>query len=795
MNKQKYLLFILGVFLITGISFTVWFTSEINIYGGMTINLVARNEIPGESAFISAHTPTGREVIIPVEKNKASVIGFYKDASIIVSCGYDIEKITIEYHGSPINYTMNTQCKDGSKMFFIPSEVVGNTGFFKKFAALFQWLLSVRSIQEILIAVVFLVLVFGVWVLYRKIKKRAGQEPRNKKGNIINKCVVVLTGFVFWLLVLLLVCGIGLRIFGLFYSSKQAGGRDAGHNNTFTVLCLGDSFTYGIGAHSDKSYPKQLEGIISTNEKIPVRVINAGICAGNTTQMLEQIQILLEKDHPDAVVMLFGMANSWNYYGFSKKSTFLNNLRIYKLIVRIVQNLHYKRQGLDTQERVNEFAGRRLAAAWHSVIKNEKFDIRYNLGSYYLADRNWMAALSEFSCASMIQPINDSVRNALWTCLDKLDAIYYFNHEQKKLIQQTLVPETVQLIDSLISKYPHSGDLKIIRYRYYLVKGDTVTAQQEIFSGCKKYPRQDVFYWDLIRTLLPGQRLVFFKKNNYSLPEQEGFMKAKGFLFLMENKVADAQQCFEQALRFNKDEPLSEAGIDICNMINTSKNNVHPPLKTKNKMLGSLLPEIANKIYNTVYPHAAPALTYKEKLFFDMILSQVDAHNADKDSLFAVSATSAIFQYMEIKEWFHDDFFLIHKNKRTMNLGEQEVFGWIESDINTIVDICLKQDYPVICMNYPLIPPPSSEEISYWAAGAGEIWRQVAQKKSLPFINQDSLFTMYGPEKSELFEPAFTGSEHCNEKGYRLMAYNIYICMKQQGYFSKNNLKKGGNPR
>ena len=120
-----------------------------------------------------------------------------------------------------------------------------------------------------------------------------------------------------------------------------------------------------------------------------------------------------------------------------------------------------------------------------------------------------------------------------------------------------------------------------------------------------------------------------------------------------------------------------------------------------------------------------------------------------------------------------------------MSLDDKDIFRWIEKDISTITDICTKQGYPVICMNYPLIPPPCSDEISFWAAGVGDVWKTTARKKNLIFINQDSLFTVNFPDKSALFEPAFTGSEHCNEKGYGYMASNIYECLKKNGYFEK----------
>lgn len=785
MNKKRYLLLIGCVILITGVSFTVWFTSKINIYGGLTIHITEKSSIPGDTAFISAHTPTGREVVIPFEKNEATIIGFYKDISLIKSCVPDIEKISIDHHGYQKIYTLDNQCLDGRKIFIIPSEVIGNTGFFKKLSALFNWFLSVRIIQEILMVVVFLVLVFVTWQLFKIIKKKAKNRQNDEKRSLFNRVIVVLSGFAFWLLIIAVVLEISLRVFGLLYSSKQAVVRDEGRDSTFTVLCLGDSFTYGVGAHSDKSYPKQLEALISTKEKIPVRVINAGICAGNTTQMLGNTQELLEQYHPDVVIMLFGMANSWNYYGFSKTDDFLYRIRTYKLFKRLIQNFHYKKYGLEIQERVNNFTNQRLAEAWHSVIKNDKFAIRYNMGRYYLAAREWKAAINEFSYASELQQSNDSVRNGLWTCLDRLDAVYYFNSGQKKLVQNTLVPETMYLLDSLISKHRQSIDLRIVKYRYLLTKGDTSTTQNYIIDYCKKHDAPDVFFYDLFLTVQPNQRIAFFKQNSDLFQNKAGFLAILGFALLKENNLEEARQYIDSAFRIDPKNPLYQAGTDICSIIFSKKNDINPQITTSNKLLRSLICAIAEKVYDVNYSEPDSALTNKERMFYNMFLSRLGEIHTNKDSLFASYVSLAIFKHLEFSEEIHDDFFLGHRKKRTMTLNDREVFDWIERDINTITDICSKQGYKVVCMNYPITPPPNSDEISFWAAHVGDIWEKTAKTKAVPFIDQDSIFSLYGDNKGTLFEPAFTGSEHCNEKGYELMALNVYFCIKQNGFFGK----------
>jgi hypothetical protein len=79
-----------------------------------------------------------------------------------------------------------------------------------------------------------------------------------------------------------------------------------------------------------------------------------------------------------------------------------------------------------------------------------------------------------------------------------------------------------------------------------------------------------------------------------------------------------------------------------------------------------------------------------------------------------------------------------------------------------------------------VIIPKSSEEISFWADSVGKIWKKTALKYNLLFIDNDSIFKSKGSLQKEYFEPYEKGSEHCNDKGYGLIAENIYNLFKKK---------------
>lgn len=117
--------------------------------------------------------------------------------------------------------------------------------------------------------------------------------------------------------VLLALCAeAALRVLGSRYVTEvPAIERHAG--DAYTILCAGDSFTYGAGAPAESSYPRQLEGLLKA--RFPgraFRVVNGGEVAQNTAQALRWLPGALAKVKPDCVVLLSGGANSWNYWGY-----------------------------------------------------------------------------------------------------------------------------------------------------------------------------------------------------------------------------------------------------------------------------------------------------------------------------------------------------------------------------------------------------------------------------------------------------------------------------------------------
>ena len=81
-----------------------------------------------------------------------------------------------------------------------------------------------------------------------------------------------------------------------------------------TLLCLGDSNTYGVYEETHETYPARLEGLLDARTPGgPHRVVNLGIPGLNSRQVLEGLPRALEELEPDAVLVLAGVNNTWSW--------------------------------------------------------------------------------------------------------------------------------------------------------------------------------------------------------------------------------------------------------------------------------------------------------------------------------------------------------------------------------------------------------------------------------------------------------------------------------------------------
>lgn len=173
--------------------------------------------------------------------------------------------------------------------------------------------------------------------------------------------LVLLLGTLFVLLVLL---EVGLRIAASLVERERGGAR-----GETTILCLGDSHTFGLHVPPSLSYPALLQRELDPSARA-IGVVNYGVPGRNSAALLRQLPEYLQSVAPDLVLVLVGFNDSWNFDGANPSETaddlasaadepsFLEGLRIARLFRLARLNL----AGRDTPRapRVFEADGRMM---------------------------------------------------------------------------------------------------------------------------------------------------------------------------------------------------------------------------------------------------------------------------------------------------------------------------------------------------------------------------------------------------------------------------------------------------
>lgn len=192
----------------------------------------------------------------------------------------------------------------------------------------------------------------------------------------LSKIKQILLVSLFGLIVAFILLEGGLRILGALYTwrtSPREKVEIVSNKDHISILCIGASWTAGVGAPAGRGYPEQLEEILEENHpEKSFTVYRRAVVSQNTAQVLARLPDEIEQTEPDIVMILVGVANSWNHWGFmsfqgkssgaSDVSDGLERVRTYKLgkilasdIADVSRQRRYQAQR-DREER-NIFAG------------------------------------------------------------------------------------------------------------------------------------------------------------------------------------------------------------------------------------------------------------------------------------------------------------------------------------------------------------------------------------------------------------------------------------------------------
>lgn len=252
--------------------------------------------------------------------------------------------------------------------------------------------------------------------------------------------------FFLGLFTVLFLLEISLRVTGFIYQKKWALSNKVSSpngGNSYIVLCLGNSFTLGVGAPFGKRYPDYLQQLLDDKfNKNIIRVINGGVNCENSAELLDKLEANINRLKPDLIILQTGQPNFSNYYKYRNYlrrqniniknlpfflNDFFYNSRIFRLLLLLQDNIKSKntakhwhesyqeetyvefreqlwlnnRQYFSSKEKANEA----IAVFKEAIIFDPASPASYDfIGQVYLQQNNYEEALAWFIKAIKVDP-------------------------------------------------------------------------------------------------------------------------------------------------------------------------------------------------------------------------------------------------------------------------------------------------------------------------------------------------------------------------------------------------------
>ena len=236
-------------------------------------------------------------------------------------------------------------------------------------------------------------------------------------------------------LMFLLVLEVSLRVLGIACEHRDPTAASAATPTAGrTILCVGDSYTWGAGAPVHMSWPRQLERLLNSEGRSGYTVVNRGKGGQNSARLVQEFQYNLDTVKPSLVIILTGSANHWDAYGSDETPTrttwgqqardLLYRVRVFRLAKLLYLNVRDIRAKAERARYLADLEARR-AAFERKVTESVPGDRRARAqtceqqGYRWFASRNFTEAVKCFREGMEANPYLQSNYVGLADCLDQ----------------------------------------------------------------------------------------------------------------------------------------------------------------------------------------------------------------------------------------------------------------------------------------------------------------------------------------------------------------------------------------
>ena len=553
----------------------------------------------------------------------------------------------------------------------------------------------------------------------------------NKTNSIKERFKVFFIG----LFIIIFLLEVGLRFVGGIHLKKSTideRSLSSGRDSDYTILFLGDSHTFGIGVPYEKNMPGQLQSLLDSKFKGKfIKVINKGVSAHNTAKVLNELDYNIDTIKPDLIILLIGQANEWNYWGYrtylKRKSLFsilndqLYRIRIYKLIKLLFLNIKSKIKDKLSPEKLSN--------------NNPSRDRHYNRGNLFHKNLQF----------------------------DIPDAWAYEDQGEYE--------EAIKRFKEGIKADPSNGRNYNGLGLAYEAQGDYEEAIKWFKEGIKADPKDNSNYNALGRAYedrrIYAEAVRWFKEAIKVNPGDSNNYDGLGRVYQSQGDYAEAIRWFKEGIRLNPGDSNNYNGLGRAYRAQGNYAEAIKWFKEGIKMDPS-----------NGHNYAGLGRTYElQGDYVEAIKWLKEGIKADPNESVNYGDITRIYRdtegkYVEIMEFLRKR---AKDNPLALNFIEistkehvgKEVKDWVKSDIEKIIKICQNQGIKIILQNYPFV------QGDLYGGSINEVIREIAKEYSLPFVDNEQAFNELW-NKGERKEDYFTLDEHCNDKGYGIIAKYIY---------------------
>ncbi len=514
---------------------------------------------------------------------------------------------------------------------------------------------------------------------------------------------------------------IGLHLVGRVHLHRATAQNDAVRNSDYRILCVGDSFTYGIGASEGKDYPRQLEDVFKANLQTPrVAVVNRGVGAYNTSQIRHHLPKWIQESDPHLVVILAGSANAWNYWGYRdylkgnglrpRLRDFFYRIRIFKLIRLLGDDVSHdmprNREIQDLEDRIQSHP--------------ELLENYLELGRIYQDMGDVTNAAELFKKAHNRYPeVLEFYRQIAYIYLRiqaSDDAVYWFSRG-------------VQAAPSDPSNLENYLELG----RLYKRLDDFTRAIEWLEAAHRAYPHNVKVYREIgnvyLRVNDPDKAIGWFKKGIQTAPSDSSCYTAVGDAYNWIRKHDEAIKWFKKAILINPRDAGNYTGIGYA--LRDSERSQ----------------EAISWFLKAIQMNPQDISTY---------YGLAEAYNDTNDGV--TIETLEALKNVARQNPLADEYIEMFSYREQK---EDAALIWMERDIQEMIRLCKANGIRIILHNYPF-------EKDQFAPTA-----VLAEKNGVLFVDNQTVFNTFwkrGEPKDKYFVP----DGHCNDLGYRVMAENLY---------------------